>query len=58
MLFYTYKTFTHLLNVNQILFKDIREISVPSLTVHTTTIFKAQKDRKDIAKVLHVTPEI
>jgi len=55
MLLQTHKTFVHLRDTNEDIFKEIREVSEPPIGNKFIATFKAQKARKDIFKKDHVT---
>jgi len=52
MLFQTRKTFVPLQNTTSDISDEIRELSDPSVDIIIT--FKAQKDVKDIVKIVHM----
>ncbi len=55
MSFQTRNTFVHLWNTNEDMFDEIRELSDPPIDSKATDTFEAQKDSKEIIKIVHVT---
>ncbi len=50
----SFKIFNHQ-NKNEDVFDEIRELSDPPIDSNATDTFKAQKDSKEIVKIVHVT---
>jgi len=52
MSFQTFKTFVHFWDTSEDLFDEIQELSVPPLTVYSTTTLTPQRVHKEIVKLI------